>query len=142
MFPLGERKNLASLASAGEATVSVRAMLRRRERRMGRYYTRRAAVHTPGILADASTRPIIKAGGKPVIGGSGMTTLGRAGRPCRCWPRAARSPMDVASGHNGDMKRAAHPPGCMAAFAKSWRIGSKSLVVFVQRDVSIQQQFG
>src|SRR5262245_46617018 len=35
MFPLGERKNLASLASAGEATVTVRAMLRRRERTWG-----------------------------------------------------------------------------------------------------------
>src|SRR5262245_25107418 len=61
MFPLGERKNLASLASAGEATVSVRAMLRRRERRMGRYYTRRAAIRTPGIPADASTAAVVAA---------------------------------------------------------------------------------
>src|SRR5262245_5760343 len=61
MFPLGERKNLASLASAGEATVSVTAMLRRRERRMGPYYTRRAAIHTPGIPADASTAAVAAA---------------------------------------------------------------------------------
>src|SRR5262245_21559593 len=40
MFPLGEWNHL-TLASAGEATASVRAMLRRRERRMGRYYARR-----------------------------------------------------------------------------------------------------
>src|SRR5262245_57745639 len=61
MFPLGERKNLASLASAGETTVSVTAMLGRRERRMGRYYTRRAAIHTPGSPADASTAAVAAA---------------------------------------------------------------------------------